>query len=225
MASLERAEKCIATSSGCSATVLVTHLLKTGDHIICVDDVYGGTGRYFRKMAVPIYGMEVDFVDMTSMDSLRAGIKENTKLCWIETPTNPTLKVMDIQAIAEVCKEKGIILVVDNTFQTPYFQRPLTLGADIVIHSATKYIGGHSDFVMGFILTNNEELYHQMYLFGYSLGPIPGPMDCYLALRSIKTLGVRIDAIFKNAQTVAEHLETRTDIIERVYYTCLPSHP
>ena len=132
---------------------------------------------------------------------------------------------MDIEAIAKICKEKGVILVVDNTFQSPVFQNPLTLGADIVVHSATKYIAGHSDVVMGFIVTNNDDYFEKMNYFAYSLGPIPSPMDCYLVMRSLKTLKIRMEAINKNAQAMAEYLETRTDVVERVFYPGLESHP
>jgi cystathionine gamma-lyase len=180
--------------------LIICHLLKTGDHIVCGDDVYGGTGRFFRECAEKVYGMEVTFVDTNDTEALSAAIaKENTKLVWLESPTNPLLKVTDIAAVSELTKDKDIILVVDNTFQTPYFQQPLSLGADIVIHSATKYLAGHSDVIMGFAITNNTEIYDKMFYLTYSIGPVPGPFDCYLVQRSLKTLAVRMQAINKNA--------------------------
>lgn len=203
--------------------MIVTHLLKSGDHVLLGDDVYGGTGRYFRRIAVPTYGMEASFIDMTDIDFLRENIKENTKLIWAETPTNPLLKCFDIKAISEVCKEKNIILVVDNTFMTPYNQKPLDLGADIVIHSATKYLGGHSDLVMGAILTNNKEMYDKLFFLLYSIGSTPSPFDCYLVCRSLKTLSIRMEKIGENALSIAKYLEAHP-MIEKVYYPFLESH-
>ena len=193
--SLEGGNHCIAFSAGCSCTMIITHLLKSGDHIVCVDDVYGGTGRFFRRIAAEVYGMTVDFVDMTNLDNLKKAIKKNTKLVWLETPTNPTLKVIDIKAATKICKDRGVISVVDNTFLSPYFQQPLKLGADIVIHSATKYLGGHADIVMGFVITNNKELFDKIFFYGFAIGPVPSPFDCYLVLRSLKTLKVWMEGI------------------------------
>lgn len=170
--------------------MVITHTLKTGDHIVCVDDVYGGTGRFFRRLAVEVYGMQVDFVDMTDLKNLKNAFKKNTKLVWIETPTNPTLKTIDIAAVAKICKEKKVVSVVDNTFLSPYFQNPLKLGADIVVHSGTKYLCGHSDLVMGFAITNNKEIYDKLAFYSMSTGPVPNAMDCYFALRSLKTLSL-----------------------------------
>lgn len=162
--------------------MIIAHLLKSGDHIILVDDVYGGTGRFFRRIAGETYGMTYDFVDMTDMNNLKKAIKKNTKLVWLETPTNPTLKCIDIQAATKICREKGIMTVVDNTFLSPVFQQPLSLGADIVLHSGTKYLGGHADVVMGFIITNDSKLFEKIYFYGFAIGPIPSPFDCYLVL-------------------------------------------
>lgn len=223
IASLENAKYGLVAGSGLAATMLVTHLLKAGDHILAVDDVYGGTGRFFRRIAGPVYGMESSFVDMTDLEFVRNSFQENTKLVWLETPTNPLLKCFDIQAISEICKEKGVIFVVDNTFMTPYNQQPLDLGADIVVHSATKYLGGHSDVVMGAIATNNKDLFDQLYFFLYAIGPATSPMDCYLVLRSLKTLSVRMEQIGKNALAVAQFLENH-DKIDMVYYPMLESH-
>ena len=224
LASLENGEYGLITSSGLAATMLVTHLLKSGDHVLLVDDVYGGTGRYFRRIAIPTYGMEASFIDMSDLDYVRENIKENTKVIWLETPTNPLLKCFDIQAISEICKEKNVLLVVDNTFMTPYNQQPLNLGADIVVHSATKYIGGHSDIVMGALITNNKDIYDKLYFLLYAIGPIPSPFDCYLACRSLKTLPVRMKQIGENALAWAKFLEGHSKV-EKVYYPYLESHP
>ena len=169
--------------------------------------------------------MEVDFVDMSDLSLVKEAIKENTKLIWIESPTNPLLKVTDIAALSEVSREAGALLSVDNTFMSPYFSNPLTHGADLVFHSGTKYIAGHSDLIMGFVCTNDTEVFDKLNFYTYSTGPVPGPMDCYLALRSIKTLAIRMEAIQKNAQALAIFLEEQTDVVSRVYYTGLESHP
>lgn len=223
IASLENAQYGLVAGSGLGITMLVTHLLKTGDHILLCDDVYGGIARFFKRIAEPIYGMESDYVDLDDLDNIKAGIKDNTKLLWIESPTNPLLKCYDIKAISEICKENNLIFVVDNTFMTPYNQTPLDLGADIVMHSVTKYLGGHSDVVMGALATNNKELYDRLYFYLYAVGPATSPMDCYLVLRSLKTLAVRMEQINKNGLAVAEFLE-KSDKIDRVYYPLLESH-
>ena len=224
IASLEGGKHALAFSSGLSSNLIICHLLKHGDHVIIGDDVYGGTGRFFRECAEKVYGMEVTFLDTSDLSKLEGAIKENTKLVWLESPTNPLLKVTDIAAVAEITKPKDILLVVDNTFQTPYFQQPLSLGADIVVHSGTKYLAGHSDVVIGFAIMNNTEVYQKMFYLTYSIGPVPGPFDCYLVQRSLKTLAIRMEAINKNAQHIAEWLETQ-DKIERVLYPGLESHP
>lgn len=223
IASLENGKHGLVAGSGLGATMLITHLLKTGDHILLVDDVYGGTGRYFRRIAEPVYGMHSDFIDMADLELVKESFKENTKLLWLETPTNPLLKCFDIKAIAEICKEKDVIFVVDNTFMTPYNQKPLDLGADIVVHSATKYLGGHSDVVMGAIVTNSKDLFDKLYFNLYAIGPATSPMDCYFVLRSLKTLAIRMERINKNALEVAEFLE-KSEKVETVYYPMLPSH-
>jgi cystathionine gamma-lyase len=224
MASLEKAKYGLAFSSGCGTTITVTHLLKSGEHMIVSDDVYGGTQRYFRHIAGPNQGLEFTFLDMRVADDLKAAIKENTRMVFIETPTNPLLKIYDIKALAEICKARGVLLVVDNTFMTPYFQNPLELGADIVVHSLTKYIGGHSDVVMGAICLNDKELRDKLFFIQKSMGAIPSPFDCYLALRGAKTLGIRMDRIQQNALKVAEFLE-RSEKVERVIYPGLKSFP
>jgi cystathionine gamma-lyase len=197
----------LAFASGLGATVTILHTLKSGDHVICIDDVYGGTQRYFRRIATPTNAMEFDFVDFSVPGEFEKAIKPNTKLVWLETPTNPTLKITDIEAVARITKARGITLVVDNTFMSPYFQNPLTLGADVVMHSVTKYINGHSDVVMGVVVTNNAEIADKLRFLQNSLGAIPSPFDCYMALRGLKTLHVRMERHAKNAQAVAELLE------------------
>lgn len=223
IASLENGKYGLVAGSGLGICMLITHLLKSGDHILCVDDVYGGTGRYFNKIAVPIYNMKTTLVDMSVLDNITDAITEDTKLLWLETPTNPLLKCFDIQAIGEICKQHDIIFVVDNTFMTSVNQKPLDHGADIVMQSVTKYLGGHSDVVMGALITNNKELYDRLYFNLYAIGPATSPMDCYLVLRSIKTLSIRMERINKNGLAVAEYLE-QSDKVDKVYYPMLPSH-
>jgi cystathionine gamma-lyase len=201
-------------------------LLKSGDHVVCIDDVYGGTQRYFRRIAVPTYGITFSFVDFTVPGALEDAVKSNpkTKLVWLETPTNPTLKVSDIAMAASVAHAAGALLVVDNTFMSPYLQRPLSLGADIVMNSCTKYIGGHSDVVGGALITNSDEINTQLRFLQNSLGGVPGPQDCYLALRGLKTLHIRMQRHCENALACALFLESHP-AVEKVLYPGLPSHP
>ena len=192
VAAAEHAEYCVAFASGSAATSAVVHLLNHGDQIICVDDVYGGTQRYFRRIVQPSNGISLDFCDMNT-DQLP--FKDNTKLLWLETPTNPTLKVTDIARVASLTKAReSCILAVDNTFCSPYFQNPLDHGADLVVHSVTKYIGGHSDVVMGVVCTNSEDLYRRLRFIQNGVGAVPSPFDCFLAHRGLKTLHVRMEA-------------------------------
>ena len=223
LASLENGKYALMTSSGMSAVMLITHLLDAGDHIIAGDDLYGGTVTYFNKIVSKTYGIETTYVDMSDPDLLRESIQDNTKIVFIETPTNPLLKWFDINAISEICKEHNLIFVVDNTFMSPYNQKPLDLGADIVMHSATKYLAGHSDVIMGALITSNKDIYDRLYFLLYALGPIPSPFDCYLVLRSCKTLSVRMKQIGENAMAVAKHLESHPKV-EKVYYPGLKSH-
>jgi cystathionine gamma-lyase len=223
IASLENAKYGLVAGSGLGIVMLITHMLKSGDHILCVDDVYGGTGRYFQKIAEPVYNMKTTLIDMTDLDSITEAITEDTKLLWLETPTNPLLKCFDIKAISEICKKHDIIFVVDNTFMTSVNQRPLDHGADIVMQSVTKYMGGHSDVVMGALATNNKDLFDKCFFNLYAIGPATSPMDCYLVLRSLKTLSIRMEKIGKNALAIAEFLEQNTKV-EKVYYPMLPSH-
>lgn len=192
VAASEHAKYCVAFSSGSAATSAVIHLLLHGDHVLCVDDVYGGTQRYFRRIVQPSNGIELDFCDMS--DVTKIPFQDKTKLIWLETPTNPTLKVTDIAAIASETKKRGVMLAVDNTFCSPYFQNPLDHGADLVVHSVTKYIGGHSDVVMGVVCTNDDDLYNRLRFIQNGVGAVPSPFDCFLAHRGLKTLHVRMEA-------------------------------
>uniref|UniRef100_A0AAR2LZU3 Cystathionine gamma-lyase n=1 Tax=Pygocentrus nattereri TaxID=42514 RepID=A0AAR2LZU3_PYGNA len=212
-------------ASGLAATVTITHMLKSGDGILCMDDVYGGTNRYFRKVAAEI-GYDISFADFTNLEVLKAALKPNTKMLWIETPTNPTMKIVDIQACSDVAHEysKNIIVVVDNTFMSAYFQRPLALGADICMYSATKYMNGHTDVVMGLISVSREDLYEQLKFLQNALGGVPSPFDCYMCNRGLKTLHLRMKQHFKNALAVAEFLEADPRV-EKVIFPGLPSHP
>lgn len=224
IATVENGKYGLAFSSGSATTATIIHILKTGDHVISVDDVYGGTNRYFNRVAAPCNGMEFSFVDFTKDGELEAAIKPNTKMVWLETPTNPTLKLIDIEKVAAIAHKHNLIVVVDNTFATPYNQTPLDLGADIVVHSVTKYIGGHSDVVMGVCATNSEELYQRIKFMQNSVGAVPAPFDCFMALRGLKTLHLRMREHSKNAMAVAQFLEAHP-LVDKVIYPGLPSHP
>jgi cystathionine gamma-synthase/cystathionine gamma-lyase len=226
LAALENAEYGCAFASGMAATSAVLNLLSAGDHVVVTDDLYGGTYRLFSRV-LSRYGLEFTYVDMADLDAVRAAIKPNTKMFWVETPTNPLLKLIDIRAMvrqAQHDESRHIIVVVDNTFASPYFQQPLSLGADIVVHSTTKYIGGHSDVVGGAALTSNKE-YHEVIKFHQNaVGGVPGPHDAWLTMRGAKTLALRMREHAKNAQAIAEFLESHSEV-HRVYYPGLPSHP
>lgn len=176
------------------------------------------------KVATP-YGIKFHFVDFTSIENIENHINENTKLLWLETPSNPTLTLVDIELVSKVAKTHNLIFVVDNTFLSPYFQTPLNLGSDLVVHSVTKYINGHSDVVMGVVCGNDQELYKRIKFLQNAIGAIPSPFDCFMALRGVKTLHVRMKQHNENAQVIAEYLESRTDVVERVLYPGLESHP
>jgi cystathionine gamma-lyase len=223
LAKLENGQFGAAFSSGLGCTSTLLHLLKQGDHVVVVDDVYGGTGRYFRTIASE-FGITFTFLDFNEEGALEKAFTENTKMVWLETPTNPTLRISDIAKTAELSHKHGAILVVDNTFMSPYFQRPLDLGADVVMHSVTKYIGGHSDTVMGALVVNDADLFKRIKYLQNSIGMIPSPFDCFLALRSLKTLHVRMPRHAENAQKVAEFLESH-DKIDKVIFPGLKSHP
>jgi cystathionine gamma-lyase len=225
MAAVEYGKYGLAFSSGCAATTtIILTFLKAGEHVVACDDVYGGTQRYMRQISQQRNEVEYTFVDMTKIENIEKAIKDNTKLIWVETPTNPTLKVCDIEAICKLAKSKGIITVVDNTFPSPYLQSPLLLGADLSVNSVTKYIGGHSDVVMGVITLNDQTYRDKLFFTSKTVGGVPGPFDCYLALRGLKTLKVRMDAHCRNAQIIAEYLETHPKV-EKVVYPGLQSHP
>ncbi len=223
LAALESAEYGICFASGCAATSAVMHLVPHGSHIISCDDVYGGTRRLFSQVYEDC-GRKFSFVDLTNTDNLVAAIKPETKALWIESPTNPLMKLMDIERLAAIAHEHGILVIVDNTFMSPYFQSPLELGADIVSHSCTKYLGGHSDVVMGVCMTNDEALADRLHFIQKSVGAVPGPLDCFLVLRGTKTLAVRMKQHEENAQTLAKWLEAHPQV-ERVIYPGLESHP
>jgi cystathionine beta-lyase/cystathionine gamma-synthase len=222
LASLEGGEYGLAFASGVAATMAVFSLLEGGDHLIAGDELYGGTYRLLEKV-LRRSGVEVTYADVDDIDTFSKALQKNTKLVWIETPTNPLLKVIDIKKVAEMAKRKDILLAVDNTFATPYFQRPLELGADIVVHSTTKYLSGHSDIIGGIAITSNERIYHQVKFYQNAAGAVPGPWDSWLVLRGIKTLAIRMREHEKNALYLAEYLE-RHPKIERIYYPGLPSH-
>ncbi|KAI8369979.1 Cys/Met metabolism PLP-dependent enzyme-domain-containing protein [Blakeslea trispora] len=223
IANLEGAKYGLAFASGSATTATIVNSLAQGSHLISVNDVYGGTYRYFTKVAVNL-GIETTFVNLSDPANIESHFKPNTKLVWLETPTNPTLRIIDIQAIAERAHAHGAILVVDNTFMSPYFQNPISLGADIVVHSVTKYINGHSDVVMGVAVTSNEEWYKKLAFMQNSLGAVPSAFDCFLARRGLMTLEVRMQRHAENAQAVAEYLETN-EHVEEVIYPGLASHP
>ncbi len=223
IASLEEGNYGLAFSSGMSAISTITQILNAGDHIICSDDVYGGTFRLFDKV-LKKFNLEFDFIDLTSLQSLESYIKNTTKLVWLESPSNPLLKLIDIEATARIAKSRGIVTVVDNTFATPFFQKPLKLGADIVMHSTTKYLNGHSDVIGGALVMNDQELYDKLQFLQNAAGGVPGPFDCFLVLRGIKTLAIRMERHARNALKIAQFLESHVKV-RKVIYPGLNSHP
>lgn len=223
LAALEGGAFGLAFASGCAATDCVMHALSAGDHVVCTDDVYGGTFRLFDKV-YRRHGLDFTFVPAADVSAYERAITSKTKLVWIETPTNPLLSIVDIKAVAELAHEKGVAVLVDNTFATPYLQRPLELGADLVLHSVTKYLGGHSDVVGGAIVMSSEEWRARLAFLQNAVGGVPGPMDCYLTLRGTKTLGIRMDRHAENALALAKRLEAHPKV-ERVIYPGLESHP
>lgn len=223
LASLEHADYCLVTSSGMAAINLVIHLLSPQDTVLCGDDVYGGTARLLTKVLSGQF--KSHFVDTTDLNSVSKAISTyQPKLLWLETPTNPMLKISDIKAIAHLCRQQGVLLAVDNTFMSPYFQNPLTLGADIVVHSLTKYINGHSDVVGGAIMLSDPKLYQQLWFLQNATGPSASPFDSWLVLRGLKTLALRMQAHAASAMQLANYLEQHP-AIARVYYPGLTSHP
>jgi cystathionine gamma-synthase len=197
--------------------------LKPGDHVLISDDVYGGTYRLLARV-MDQWGLAFDTVDMTDLVACRSVVRDDTALVWVESPTNPFLKVVDIAAVADLAHRAGARCVVDNTFATPYLQRPLELGADVVLHSMTKYLGGHSDLIGGALVTSDEELTERLAFLVNAAGAVPGPMDCYLALRGVKTLALRMEAHCRGAKQIAEFLQNHPKVT-RVHYPGLPGHP
>lgn len=223
LAALENGKYGLCFSSGMGAVDAVLKLLKPNDEVITGNDLYGGSYRLFENI-FRHYNIKFHYVDLSNPENILPYINSNTKLLWIETPTNPTMQIVDIKSCAEIAKKHNMIFAVDNTFASPYLQNPLDLGADIVMHSATKYIGGHSDVIMGALITNNQELYDRLYFIVNSSGAVPGPMDSFLALRGIKTLHIRMQRHCENARKIAEYLHNHP-AIERVYYPGFTDHP
>jgi cystathionine beta-lyase/cystathionine gamma-synthase len=223
LAALEQARFALAYPSGMAAIDAVLRFLRAGDHLLINDDVYGGTFRLVSKVLLPA-GIAVSFVDMTDREAFKQALRPTSKLVWLETPTNPSLKIIDIAGLAGMARAHGLSVVVDNTFASPYLQQPLPLGADIVVHSATKYLGGHSDVISGALMLNDPERYEHLKFMQYSTGAVPGPQDCWLLQRGIKTLAVRLDRHCQNALGLAQWLSDHP-AIDRVHYPGLPDHP
>lgn len=223
LASLEGAAFGLCFGSGMAATSTIIEALSSGDHVVCGNDLYGGSYRVFTKVFAR-FGVKFTFVDTTDLAAVEAAFTPATKLVWIETPSNPLLKITDIRALAKLAHAKKAKLVVDNTFASPAIQRPLSLGADVVMHSTTKYIGGHSDVVGGAILTSDEALHKEYKFLQNAVGAVPGPLDCFLLLRSTKTLALRVERHCANAMIVAKHLLAHPEVA-KVHYPGLPQHP
>ncbi|WP_434382325.1 cystathionine gamma-synthase [Melittangium boletus] len=223
LAALEGAKHGLAYASGLAATDNLMHLLNAGDHVVVSDDVYGGTFRIFDKVWKR-HGLDFSFVDLSNPDAFEAAITPKTKMVWVESPTNPMLKLIDLARIAETAKKRGILSVCDNTFMTPYFQRPLELGFDVVTHSTTKYLNGHSDVVGGFACTSHDDLAEKMFFLQNAVGGVPGAMDSFLVLRGVKTLGVRMERHAQNAMKIAEFLASHPKV-NKATYPGLTSHP
>ena len=223
LATLENGEFGLAFSSGLAAIDAILKLFKPGDEIISTSDLYGGSYRLFTSIFKD-FGLKFHFVDMNNTENIQQHINKNTKLIWVETPTNPMMNIIDIEVVSEIAKKNNILLAVDNTFATPYLQTPLDLGADIVMHSATKYIGGHSDLVMGALVVNNKDLAERLYFIQNASGAICGPQDAFLALRGIKTLHLRMQRHCENGKAVAQFLKNHPKI-DKVYWPGFEEHP
>jgi len=223
VAALENGKHALAFSSGLATIDTMLHTLKSGDHVICSDDVYGGTYRLMDKVLTR-FKLEFTFMDLSDVAAVEKAIQPNTKMLWIESPTNPMLKIFDIAALAQMARSKNVMSVVDNTFMSPYFQRPLDLGADVVMHSITKYMNGHSDVVGGICVTNNTKFYEEMKYLQNAVGAVPGPQDCFLVMRGLKTLHVRMKQHQENAIEIAKFLVAHPKV-EKVIYPGLESHP
>ena len=223
IASLEGGAHGLAFASGMAAEAAIMQLLKPNDHTVAVDDLYGGTYRLFRQVLEPM-GLSFSFVDGSDLEAVERALTERTRMVWVESPTNPLLKLVDIEAVSKLAHAKGALMVVDNTFMSPYFQRPLSLGADIVVHSATKYLGGHSDVIGGTLVVNRDDLLERLAFLQNAVGGIPGPLDAWLVLRGLKTLAIRMREHDRNARLVAEFLAEHPKVA-RVFYPGLPSNP
>ena len=223
IASLENAKYGVCFSSGLAAIDAIIKLLSPGDEVISTNDLYGGSYRLFDKI-FSSFGIKFHFIDMQNIDNIQSIITPKTKMIWVETPTNPTLNIIDIKKASRISKNNNIMLVVDNTFATPYIQNPISLGADIVMHSLTKYMGGHSDVIMGAVICNNKEIAEKLYFIQNSCGAVPGPQDCFLMLRGIKTLHLRMERHCLNAKRIAETLKDHKKI-DRIYWPGFKSHP
>ncbi len=225
LASLENAKFALAFASGMAAeTIIGLTLLGSGDHVVAFDNLYGGTRRLFSKVFEQNFQIEFSYVDAVNVENVKNAIKPNTKLIWLESPTNPLMKLCDIKAISKIAKERGVLVVVDNTFMSPFFQQPLSLGADIVVHSTTKYLNGHSDSIGGAIMLSDEEIYNKLKFNQNTTGAILSPFSSFLVLRGIKTLALRMKEHEKNAMKIAEYLETSPKV-KKVFYPGLKSHP
>ena len=223
LAALEGARHCLAFASGLGAESTLLLLLNPGDHVVYMEDVYGGTFRLFDKV-LKRFGLTFTAIDASDLDTVDSALSEKTRMVWLESPTNPLLRVVDIDAVSEIAHSHGAMVCVDNTFATPYLQQPLHLGADVVVHSATKYIGGHSDVVGGALMTNDEELERQLRFHQNAVGAVPSPFDCWLLLRGVKTLALRVERQCASAVEVARALQQNKNV-KRVFYPGLESHP
>ena len=223
LASLEVGRYGLAFSSGMAATTTILLSLKKGDHVIAGDDIYGGTYRLFEQV-LRNYGLQFTYVNPENPDNVENALRKNTRLVWIETPTNPLMRIVDIRQISKISKKAHALLVVDNTFMSPYLQNPIEHGADVVVHSTTKYLGGHSDLIGGATITKDEDVQGRLKYLQNAVGAIPGPLDCYLVLRGIKTLAVRMDRHNENTRTISEFLAKQPKV-EKVNYPGLPDHP
>ena len=224
IADLESGTHGFAFASGMAATATIAELIDTGSHILAMNDLYGGTFRLFDKVRERSAGLEFTFADLSDRETVEKSIRPNTKMMWIETPTNPTLTLVDLDMVSSVCKAHDILLVVDNTFATPCLQRPLEFGADIIVHSATKFLNGHSDIIGGAVVVNDEDLAERLLFLQNSIGAVAGPFDSFLALRGLKTLALRMERHCENAQAIAEWLE-RYPKVDKVVFPGLESHP
>ena len=225
VADLENGKAGFAFASGMSASGTILELLDSGDHVVAMDDLYGGSNRLFNRVRKRSAGLEFSFEDLSDAKNLETAIKPNTKMVWVESPTNPLLKLVDFEALIEIARKHNLITVCDNTFASPFVQNPLDYGFDIVMHSVTKYLNGHSDMIGGMaVVGDNDELIEKMLFLQNSVGSVPGPFDCFLALRGLKTLALRMRQHCESAHTIANYLEQHNKV-ERVYYPGLPSHP